>query len=110
VKARHHRLHRAGTASRRGGSRNLGMRLSNNTSGLAGIRFEWRAGDNTWWPYVCSSWIDKSGRARRNSYSIERNGRRRALERAIEVRRQAGYPVPGLATALRALRRFLARG
>jgi len=100
-------MHRAAQASRRGGSRNLGMRLSNNTSGLAGIRFEWRAGDDTWWPYVCSSWIDRSGRARRNSYSIERNGRRRALERAIEVRREAGYPVPGLATAMKALRRFL---
>ena len=86
------------------------MRLSNNTSGLAGIRFEWRIGDDTWWPYVCSSWIDATGKARRNSYSIERNGRRGALERAIAVRREAGYPVPTLATAMKALRRFLGNG
>lgn len=80
----------------RGGPNNRGKVLANNTSGLAGIRFEWRPSrDGQWlYAYVCASWTDGLGVARRGSWSIEQHGRAGALTHAIESRHGAGLTVP----------------
>lgn len=93
----------------RGGPYNRGRRLSTNTSGLSAIRFEWRPSrDGAWeYPYVCVSWIDASGHAKRASYSVERHGADGALGRAISRRLAAGHQPPTLATCHAALERFL---
>lgn len=87
------------TITKRGGSRNLGMKMSNNGSGLNAIHFGRERGIAQ--VYVAFG----SGRA---SYSVRANGPRLACERAIRKRLDAGMPAPTVGQALRALNRFLA--
>ena len=94
----------------RGGPRNRGIRLTTNTSGLIGIRFGRRFSRDGQqeFAYVYVSWMDRSGNARRASYSIYKHGKDGALERAIADRTSAGYDVPSLKECRRALALFLA--
>ena len=94
----------------RGTLHNRGKRLTTNTSGLSAIRFESRANRAGQWcyPYDCVSWFDRTGRARRASFSVDKHGQDGALGRAISKRLSGGYAVPGLAecwTALQCFRR-----
>lgn len=78
------------------------MVLSNNTSGLNGIRFGWQEFKSGAYPYV---YVMAKGR--HGSISVNRNGQSGALQRAIEARKAAGLPAPTMDEALQALRRFL---
>ena len=91
--------------TKRGGRRNLGMILSNNTSTLNGIRFGYAGRSRVAQVYV--AYNDEFGHARRTQFSVEANGRRGALQLAIDRRQSAEMPAPSISAALRALARFL---
>lgn len=89
---------------RRGGSAQ-GRVLSTSTTGAAGIRFAWSNVDTEPLLRVVASWVDKKGRPRQTSYSVQRNGVVGALDMAIEARTSCGAPMPDRAALLRLLRR-----
>lgn len=99
--------------AKRGGARNTGMVLGNNSSGLSGIWFQKRIGtgaDPVWHVYVCSAWTDKEGKARRTAYSVRHRGAEAALISAMAMRVSAGLPVPSMQEALAKLMEFLKEG
>lgn len=77
----------------KGGQRNLGMRLRNNTSGLNALRFDANR------VYVAFG-------AGRTPFSTTTNGIRGALQLAMSRRLDAGYPTPTLAAAMYAFRKW----
>jgi hypothetical protein len=84
-----------------------GILLSNNTSGISGIQFQWRpsrSGESEYL-YVCGNYTDATGRPRAFAYSVQRNGLDGAMDKALAVRRKHGAPVPERAHALKLLRR-----
>jgi hypothetical protein len=98
--------------SKRGGGRNTGKKLANNTSGLAGIWFQQRYGigeNPTLHTYVCSAYTVGKGagkKAKRTAFSIRTNGVRGAMHRAIAVRVACGLPAPTLDEMEQALKNF----
>lgn len=95
---------------KRGGDRNTGRKLPNNTSGLVGIWFQARLGagaDPKWHVYVCSVWADKEGTSKRTAYSVRRHSPVGALTLAISARVKVGLPVPSISKATKALKQFL---
>lgn len=88
----------------RGGSAQ-GRRLSTSPTCSAGIRFVWNQGGEDAVLRVHASWVDKRGRARQTSYSVERNGLEGALDKAIKARTSCGAPQPDRDALLRMLRR-----
>jgi hypothetical protein len=84
----------------RGGSRTLGRRLATNTSGIAGIHFGQAYGSPV--VYVCYG--DK-----RTSFSVNANGVRGAIEKAVKRRREAGLPTMSVARAIAAYQSFRRR-
>lgn len=89
---------------KRGGSEQ-GRVTKTSATGAAGIRFHWTAGELAPVLRVIASWIDKRGKARNTSYSVERNGLDGALDKAIAARTSAGAPAVDRHTLLKALRR-----
>ena len=89
---------------RRGGS-TQGRVLSTSITGTAGIRFAWSGETAEPLLRVVASWVDKQGRPRQTSYSVQRNGLMGALDKAIEARTSCGAPMPDRAALLRLLRR-----
>lgn len=75
----------------RGGSRTLGRRLVTNNSGIAGIHFGQAYGSTV----VYVSYGDK-----RTSFSVNANGVRGAIEKAVKRRREAGLPTLSVARAI----------
>ena len=88
----------------RGGS-DQGRVTKSSTTGAAGIRCHWTAGELAPVLRVIASWTDKRGKARNTSYSVERNGLDGALDKAIQARTSAGAPPVDRAALLKALRR-----
>ena len=88
----------------RGGSR-AGRLLRTSTTGSAGIRFAWTRDTAEPLLRVVASWVDKRGRPRHTSYSVDRNGLDGALDKAIAARTSAGAPMPDREALLRRLRR-----
>jgi len=86
------------TKSKRGGDRLTGRKMPSNTSGLGAIGF----------------FISRHGTRcvrvafgeKRTSFSIEANGARNALRKAIAMRAIHGLPTPTLTAAHRALQKF----
>ncbi len=89
---------------RRGGSPQ-GRVFRTSATGSAGIRFGWTRETVEPMLRVIASWVDKRGRPRHTSYSVERNGLEGALDRAILARTSNGAPMPDRAALLRLLRR-----
>ena len=88
---------------KRGGSA-PGRLLKTSTTPAAGIRFLWSQGRDGPLLRVAATWMDKRGRPRHTSFSVERNGVEQALDLAIERRTSAGAPMPDRAALLKALR------
>ena len=88
----------------RGGS-TQGRVLSTSLTGSAGIRFSWSTEAAEPRLRVVASWVDKQGRPRQTSFSVQRNGLMGALDKAIEARTSCGAPVPDRVALLRLLRR-----
>lgn len=92
----------------RGGARNTGQTLANNTSGLPGIRFvvyrKKRRGRGKSRPtvHVCAA-----VGTRRPARSVAANGELEALRQVIKLRTDAGLPAPTLRKAAKALRAFM---
>lgn len=95
--------------SKRGGTRNLGRLMANNTSGLPGISFSKRLGGKYTTPYitVCSSWNDKDGVPRRTGYSVIGRTPEEVLSLAFAARLKVGLPVPPMALAVAKLEEYL---
>ena len=89
---------------RRGGSAQ-GRVLSTSLTGAAGIRFAWSGEAAEPLLRVVATWVDKRGRPRQTSYSVQRNGVVGALDKAIAARTSCGAPMPDRAALLRLLRR-----
>ena len=88
----------------RGANSVVGRLTRLNTSGVAGIRFDWTPAVSGSILRVAASWQDTQGRARHTSYSVEHNGLEGALDKAIAARISAGAPLPDRALLLRRLR------
>jgi hypothetical protein len=82
----------------RGGHRNPGHPQSNSTTGIAGVFFGFDGNRPR---------IQVVVGAKRYSRGTTVLGQREAMRQALELREQAGYPVPELGYALRALRAWL---
>lgn len=93
----------------RGGSV-AGRLLTTSTTGAAGIRFVWTPTADLPVLRVVATWIDKKGRARNTSYSVERNGLDGALDKAIKARTSAGAPTLDRDALLRRLRKVRRTG
>ncbi len=81
------------TLTNAGGNR-MGVPSQANITGTAGIRFTWVAAASAPILRVEASWMDKRGRNRHTSYSVEHNGLAGALDKAITARVSAGAPLP----------------
>lgn len=88
----------------RGGSVQ-GRVLCTSPTGVAGVRFAWSQNLDGPALRVVASWVDKRGRPRHTSYSVERNGLEGALDKALKARTSCGAPMPDRALLLRQLRR-----
>ena len=84
----------------RGGS-SPGRVFSTSTTGAAGLRFEWTPNRLVPVLRVVATWVDKRGRSRHTSFSVQRNGLEGALDLAIAARPSAGGPSP-ITTTVRA--------
>jgi len=91
-------------AGARGGSA-VGRLLSSNTSGSAGIRFEWVERNSTPTVRVVATWTDRKGVSRHTSYSADKHGLPGALDKAITSRTSCGAPMPDRVALLRLLKR-----
>lgn len=91
-------------ARSRGGS-DQGRVLRTSPTGQAGIRFVWAENILDAVLRVHASWVDKRGRPRQTSYSVDRNGLEGALDKALKARTSCGAPLPDRAALLRQLRR-----
>jgi hypothetical protein len=91
--------------TRRKGGSPQGRVLSTSPTGQAGIRFVWTQTSLEPVLRVHASWMDKRGRARQTSYSVERNGLEGALDKALLARTSCGAPQPDREALLRQLRR-----
>ena len=91
-------------AGARGGSA-VGRLLSTNTSGSAGIRFEWVERSGTPTVRVVATWTDRKGVSRHTSYSADKHGLAGALDKAIIARTSCGAPLPDKVALLRLLKR-----
>ncbi len=91
-------------ARRRGGSVQDRV-LRTSSTGAPGIRFAWTRDTVEPMLRVVASWVDKRGRARHTSYSVERNGLDGALDLAIKARTSCGAALPDREALLRLLRR-----
>ena len=87
-----------------GGSK-VGRLLRNNATGAAGIRFVWTPAAAAPVLRVVATWVDKKGRPKNTSYSVESNGLDGALDKAIKARTSAGAPVPDRDALLKRLRK-----
>ena len=90
--------------SQKAGGSKQGRLLSTNATGAAGIRFVWSTGALTPTLRVIATWIDKGGKPRHTSYSVERNGLDGALDKAIKARTLAGASAGDRDALLKALR------
>ncbi len=88
----------------RGGSQQ-GRVLCTSPTGVAGVRFAWSQNLDGPALRVVASWVDKRGRPRHTSYSVERNGLEGALDKALKARTSCGAPLPDRAHLLRLLKR-----
>lgn len=95
--------------SARGGTRNLGRLMANNTSGLPGISFKMRTGGKYATPFitVCSSWTGNDKVPRQSAHSIAGRTPEEVLALAFAGRIKAGKPVPPMALAVAKLEEFL---
>lgn len=91
-------------AKARGGSP-VGRVLGTSKTRAAGIRFEWVPLIHGVVLRVVASWVDRRGRARQTSYSVDRNGLEGALDKAITARTCCGAPRPDRDALLKRLRR-----
>jgi hypothetical protein len=82
-----------------------GRILKSSTTRAAGIRFVWSTATDAPVLRVIATWVEKRGRPRHTSYSVERNGLDGALDRAIRARTSAGAPAPDRESLLRRLRK-----
>ena len=81
----------------RGGSRNVGKRMPSNRSNLVGVWF--KRENNT-------VYVHSSAGERRTRISLHKHGQRRAIEKALKFRRDAGLPTDSVRAAIRALHIF----
>lgn len=88
----------------RGGSEQ-GRVLRTSPTGVAGVRFSWSQNLDGPVLRVVASWVDKRGRPRHTSYSVERNGLEGALDKALKARTSCGAPMPDRELLLRQLKR-----
>lgn len=77
-----------------GARRPLHLESRRNSSGAAGIRFEWVSAASAPILRVVATWQDKHGASRRASYSVEHNGLDGALDLALAARLSCGAPLP----------------
>lgn len=91
--------------TRRKGGSPQGRVLCTSPTGQAGIRFVWTHTALEPVLRVHASWMDKRGRPRQTSYSVERNGLEGALDKALLARTSCGAPQPDRDALLRQLRR-----
>lgn len=89
----------------RGGSA-TGRVFSTSTTGAAGLRFEWTPNRLVPVLRVVATWVDKRGRSRHTSFSVQRNGLEGALDLAIAARTSAGAAAPEKKPLLRLLRKM----
>ncbi len=87
-------------ARAQGGRRALRLESRRNTSGAAGIRFDWVSATSAPILRVVATWQDRQGRSRRASYSVEHNGLDGALDLACAARSSCGAPLPDRTTLL----------
>ena len=71
-----------------------------NSSGVAGIRFEWVSAASAPILRVVATWQDRQGQPCRASYSVEHNGLAGALDLALVARTSCGAPMPDRAALL----------
>lgn len=88
----------------RGGSP-TGRVLSTSKTKAPGICFVWAPGQDAPRLLVVATWVDKKGKYRSTSYSVEANGLEVALDRAIKARTSAGAEAPDKVSLLRLLRK-----
>mgnify|MGYP000870110801 CR=1 FL=1 len=93
----------------RGGSP-VGRVLKTSLTGAAGIRFTWTRTTDKPILRVNATWVDKKGRSRHTSFSVDRNGLEGALDKAIEARVSAGAPAPDRADLVKRLKKFKKAG
>ena len=80
--------------------------FSTSTTGAAGLRFEWTPKRQLPVLRVVATWVDKRGRSRHTSFSVQSNGLEGALDLAIAARTSAGAAVPEKKPLLRQLRKM----
>lgn len=74
-------------------SSKAGRKMSNNQSGIPGLRFEWRQySDQYVYLYLTGSYQDKNGHPRAFAYSVDRHGFDEVLRRGLRIRQQHGAP------------------
>jgi hypothetical protein len=82
-----------------------GVLQTNNASGLAGIRLEWRGyGGEMAYLYVVGNYTDALGRSRAFAYSVDKHGFEGALSRGLDKRESHGAPHVAVGAAIKALR------
>jgi len=86
---------------KRGGARTKAGPQSNNTSGLLGIRFRWNKRHGR----LSAEAVCVVGKSQRTRSLVARPARE-ALAELIQLRADAGLPVPTLRAALKAHRRW----
>lgn len=89
----------------RGGSP-TGRVFSSSTTGAAGLRFEWTPNRLVPVLRVVATWVDRRGRSRHTSFSVQRNGLEGALDLAIAARTSAGAAAPDRKQLLKLLRKM----
>lgn len=94
---------------KRGGSV-AGRLLKTSKTPAAGIRFLWSRNEASPRLRVAATWMDRKGRPRHTSFSVDRNGLEAALDMAIERRTSCGAPMPDREALLKALKKVKRAG
>ena len=94
---------------KRGGSV-AGRLLKTSKTPAAGIRFLWSRNEASPRLRVAATWMDRKGRPRHTSFSVDRNGLESALDMAIERRTSCGAPTPDREALLKALKKVKKAG
>lgn len=94
---------------KRGGSV-AGRLLKTSKTPAAGIRFLWSRNEASPRLRVAATWMDRKGRPRHTSFSVDRNGLESALDMAIERRTSCGAPTPDREALLKALKKVKRAG